>query len=78
MRRVWESPNVVLVKVLFCKSPTTVEGQGAVVWDMADEVVPQGARQVASASRHNLVFICTHYRSVGSVAAGVVAGSTSN
>jgi hypothetical protein len=53
------SPKIVLVKVLFCSSPTTVDLQSARAWDWADGSAARVVRQNTSAKRqttpHDLV-----------------------
>ena len=59
MRRVCVSPKIVLVKVLFSRSPTTVDLQSAGVWDGSDALAAPVETRNASANRqitlHNLV-----------------------
>jgi hypothetical protein len=45
------SPKVLLVKVLFCSSPTTVDLQSTAAWDWIDAFAPHGVTQIASAKR---------------------------
>ena len=53
------SAKIVLVKLLFCSSPTTVDLQSAGAWDWADALAARVMRQNASANRqttpHDLV-----------------------
>jgi hypothetical protein len=58
MRRVWVSPKVVLVKVLFCNSPMTVDLQSAAVWVATGDCAPHGV-PIAKANKqiapHDLI-----------------------